>query len=413
MKVSHSNAGNGMAKAAYQESYTVSPDIPAIEKQEVARKLLIDGLERRIAGQLSIVIPIGVIGWIASLTDNRALWIFLGLQILAQLAITISSQWLRRAVKAGKTAAIRKNLWMLAEASSGIIWAAMMLDVGALIGGSDAVLTTWVTILVTMVVSIILAAPIAGIAFPLLGGFTAAVAAGILLFGKDFSTFSEMALVFMSLALFIITKAINLQAHKSCRDGIEVERLSQRLAEELGHTSWLSQHDSLTGLLNRSALQGAIEALGDTPTPLILLDIDHFKQINDSYGHGQGDEVIAAVSACISETLAGEAPDALAARWGGEEFIIALLDSKAGTKDDAADIAENLRAAVAKLTHQDWPVRLRVTGSLGIAHGPASAFSATFKSADSAMYEAKEQGRNRVVCAEDGDGKTSRVARAA
>ncbi len=337
------------------------------------------------------------------------MWIFLGLQIIAQLAITASSQWLRRAIETGKNTAIRKNLWMMAEASSGIIWAAMMLDVGTLIGGSDAVLTTWVTILVTMVVSILLAAPIAGIAFPLLGGFTAAGVAGILLFDKDFSSFAQMALIFMCVALFIIAKAVNLQAHKSCRDGIEVERLSQRLAEELRRTSWLSRHDSLTGLLNRSALQDHIGELGDMHTPLILLDIDHFKQINDSYGHGQGDEVIAAVSACIRETLADTAPDALAARWGGEEFIIALPGCETG----ADDIAERLCAAVAKLTHQDWPARLRVTGSLGVAHGPASAFSSTFKSADSAMYEAKEQGRNRVVSASEGGGKAPRVPRAA
>ncbi len=410
MPVPNAFVGDEMTKAAYQESYTVSPDMPAIDKADVARELMLDGLERRIAGQLSIIIPVGVIGWIASLSDNNALWMFLGLQIVAQLAIAISSQWLRRAVEAGKTAAIRKNLWMMAEASSGIIWAAMMLDVGTLIGGSDAVLTTWVTILVTMVVSIILAAPIAGIAFPLLGGFTAAVAAGIFLFGKDFSTFSEMALTFMCIALFIIAKAVNFQAHKSCRDGIEVERLSQRLTEELGRTSWLSRHDSLTGLLNRPALQEGIATLGETQTPVILLDIDDFKAINDNYGHMQGDAVIAAVSACIKETLDTAAPDGLAARWGGEEFIIALPDSEA---TQANAIAETLRKAVAKLTHRDWPARLRVTGSLGIAHGPASAFSTTFKSADSAMYEAKEQGRNRVVSADASDSKVIKPARAA
>ncbi len=398
-----------MAHTAYQDSFTASADIADIDKSEVSRKLLIDGLERRLAGQLSVLVPVGVIGWIASLTDNRALWIFLGLQILAQLAITVSSQWLRHALKAGKETTLRKNLWMMAEASSGIIWAAMMLDVGTLIGGSDAVLTTWVTILVTMVVSVLLAAPIAGIAFPLLGGFTAAVAAGIFLFGKDFSSFAELALTFMCVTLFIIAKAVNLQAHKSCRDGIEVERLSQRLADELERTSWLSRHDCLTGLLNRSALQGAMEDHGDSPTPVILIDIDHFKQINDSYGHGQGDSVIAAVGACISETLAKAAPHGLAARWGGEEFIIALP----GHQADAADIAEDLRSAVARLTHQDWPARLRVTGSLGLAHGPASAFSATFKSADSAMYEAKKLGRNRIVRAPDENNKIVKPARAA
>ncbi len=398
-----------MAHTAYQDSFTASADIADIDKTEVSRKLLVDGLERRLAGQLSLFIPVGVIGWIASLTDNRALWIFLGLQILAQLAIAVSSQWLLHAFETGKKIAIRKNLWMMAEASSGILWAAMMLDVGMLIGASDAVLTTWVTILVTMVVSVLLAAPIAGIAFPLLGGFTAAVAAGIFLFARDFSSFAELALTFMCVALFIIAKAVNLQAHKSCRDGIEVERLSQRLADELERTSWLSRHDCLTGLLNRSALQGAMEEHGDSPTPVILMDIDHFKKINDSYGHGQGDSVIAAVGACISETLAKAAPHGLAARWGGEEFIIALP----GHQADAADIAEDLRSAVARLTHQDWPARLRVTGSLGLAHGPASAFSATFKSADSAMYEAKKLGRNRIVRASDEDNKIVKPARAA
>lgn len=389
----------------------IAQQLPEISDRAVSIRLLLDGLERRLAGQMGILTPLVLIGWMAfKIPENGALVTLLVLQFLCQLTIAASSFWLRSAVNTGQVPRIRHMLWMFTEALSGAIWGAILILIGPLIGTSEAALTSWIAILVTMAVSILLAAPIAGIVFPLLGGFATALIAGLLLFDNGMGNFAQLALLCMTAALSIVAKTVNLQARSNCRAEIGVIALSERLEQELHRTSWLSRHDSLTGLLNRSALQEGIAAHGETRTPVILLDIDDFKAINDNYGHMQGDAVIAAVSACIKETLDAAAPDGLAARWGGEEFIIALPDSDA-TQTQA--IAETLREAVAKLTHQDWPARLRVTGSLGIAHGPASAFSATFKSADSAMYEAKEQGRNRVICADASDSKVIKPARAA
>lgn len=389
----------------------IAQSIPAIADDAVSLKLLKDGLERRIAGQFGLLIPLALIGWIAIDTPNlRGLGMLIVLQAFAQLAITASSTWLRRGMSGVSLPRFRHALWMLAEASSGAVWAAALALIGPMIGSSDAALTSWITILVTMTVSALLAAPIAGIVFPLFAGFAVTLAAGTLMLERDVSSFSELALLCLTGALFVVAKAVNLQARANCRAEIGVVRLSERLEEELRRTSWLSRHDSLTGLLNRSALQSAIAERGESPTPVILMDIDHFKAINDNFGHMQGDAVIAAVGACISQVLTEVADGALAARWGGEEFIIALP----GRSDaQAKDIAETLRKAVARLTHEDWPARLRLTASLGIASGPAASFPSLFKQADRAMYDAKASGRNRVLNAPEEDGKVVKPPRAA
>ncbi|QJB68688.1 GGDEF domain-containing protein [Parasphingorhabdus halotolerans] len=373
-----------------------------VSDSEVSRQLLRDGLERRVAGQLSVMVPVGVIAWLAdNLPNTSTIWLLLGLQCIAQGAIAVTSQRLRKVLESKPFPRIRHNLWMFAEAAAGAIWAIILLYIGPIIGSSDAALTAWITILVSMTVSVLLAAPIAGIAFPLLGGFAAAVVTCALALGFPLSNFSSPALTFMIAGLFVIIKAINLQAHKSCRAQIEVVRLSERLEQELDRTSWLSRHDSLTGLLNSAAMKEHIATLAGRQIAVMLLDIDKFKAINDQFGHDRGDSVLHAVGHCLSETLANAAPEAIAARWGGEEFLVAIPQS---TAIQPAAIAEQLRLAIAKLRDENWPTELTVTASFGVASGTAQAFSDLFKCADAAMYVAKAQGRNRVVCADSDTG---------
>ena len=175
-----------------------------------------------------------------------------------------------------------------------------------------------------------------------------------------------------------------------------------RLAVLVEESQRLATTDGLTSLLNRRAFS---EIVGrelqrcdrcSTPASLLLLDLDHFKVINDTRGHAAGDAVLAA----IGKLLRAEArPYDVIARWGGEEFVVALPGADAA---GARSSAERLRIAIAQLVVRDGagePIPL--TASIGVAerrsHEP---LDVTVDRADRAMYCAKIGGRNRVCLAE-------------
>lgn len=154
-----------------------------------------------------------------------------------------------------------------------------------------------------------------------------------------------------------------------------------------------SHTDPMTGLLNRRAMQQMLDEYQAERRALsvIALDIDHFKAINDNFGHDVGDEVIIALAGLMQQEIR---PDAALFRSGGEEFLLLLPGV---SLSQAQAIAERLRLKVA--AHEMARVG-RVTLSLGVAHWPEHA-SATLgevlKCADKALYEAKHRGRNCVV----------------
>ncbi|MFC0676424.1 GGDEF domain-containing protein [Lysobacter korlensis] len=163
----------------------------------------------------------------------------------------------------------------------------------------------------------------------------------------------------------------------------------------------LASTDELTGLLTRRALHeraqlwhAEVRARGQTPA-LLLVDIDYFKQINDSHGHECGDAVLRAVSGRMRGHLRG---DALIARWGGEEFLVLL---EASHCRDAAAAAERLRAAVGDAPFSIGALRVPVTASLGLAAWTDDTqFARAVAAADAALYTAKRGGRNRVAIAD-------------
>ncbi|MBL8297218.1 MAG: diguanylate cyclase [Rhodanobacteraceae bacterium] len=155
--------------------------------------------------------------------------------------------------------------------------------------------------------------------------------------------------------------------------------------------------DGLTGLLNRRAMlemlaQAVMASRGNGGFSMILADVDHFKHINDRYGHGIGDQVLSAVAREL-EQVQGDSRHA--ARWGGEEFFIVLPGT---SLMDACRRAEELRTRVERML---TPVRgLRVTVSLGVAEmQPGEVLDDCLKRCDQALYRAKDAGRNAVVAA--------------
>ncbi|HOV56898.1 MAG TPA: GGDEF domain-containing protein [Rhodanobacteraceae bacterium] len=164
----------------------------------------------------------------------------------------------------------------------------------------------------------------------------------------------------------------------------------------------LATSDPLTGLYNRRQFQELMEkeilraARHGRALALALLDIDHFKAINDRHGHPAGDGVIRAIAALLRQSARA---DQLVARIGGEEFAVVYAEQSAA---EAAQGAERLRAAVAALPHRLGESELRVTLSIGLATwAPGMALSDLMRAADAQLYRAKQGGRNRVCRADD------------
>ena len=158
--------------------------------------------------------------------------------------------------------------------------------------------------------------------------------------------------------------------------------------------------DGLTGLPNKRAATDALKrtfaqaTMTKSPLGLLMLDLDHFKQVNDQYGHAAGDQVLASVGAALRSVLRNQD---FAGRNGGEEFAVLLPDTDIAA---ALEIAERVRATIAEITVPGTDVP--VTVSIGVAGFPghASTLDRLERLADAALYVAKREGRNRVELAE-------------
>ncbi len=200
-----------------------------------------------------------------------------------------------------------------------------------------------------------------------------------------------------ALELPLDTRELIVRVRSQIRQKVIVDRLRGAIDAALE----MAVTDTLTGLYNRHFLERQLPAILsnaarlDHGVGLLMLDLDRFKSINDTYGHGAGDDVLRQFSQCLQGNLRGmDTPF----RLGGEEFVVLMPDV---TEDVALKVAERLRKKVEELPFviSVPPGTIQVTVSVGLAlhRGPPIDLAAFLSQADDALYEAKRGGRNRVI----------------
>jgi diguanylate cyclase len=186
------------------------------------------------------------------------------------------------------------------------------------------------------------------------------------------------------------------------REDEEVRLIGEHMRDlrmELSEARKKAEIDALTQLSNRAAFDAhlghlvALGALLGKPPWLMLVDLDHFKSINDNYGHPAGDEVLRQVSHCLSRTFLRKQD--FVSRYGGEEFAAVLLDV---TQEQMTRFAERVMESVRELSVEHGGQTMKVTLSLGLASlRPGEPVASWLGRADAALYRAKREGRDRSI----------------
>lgn len=208
------------------------------------------------------------------------------------------------------------------------------------------------------------------------------------------SSWLIIILLFLGYRIVILNKEVRQQRDREV-ELLEINTLLDvrgKLLEEKSKT------DSLTGAFNRTGIEEAIKVglwewrSHRKPLSIVMLDIDHFKKINDTHGHAVGDHVLSALSNLVQQHIRA---DDLFARWGGEEFVLVCRNTQIS---QAASIAKKLCELIAAYEFDNG---LRITVSMGVStlYG-SEPLEQLFKAADDALYAAKQAGRNRVVLAD-------------
>ncbi|MEW6532100.1 MAG: diguanylate cyclase [Thermodesulfobacteriota bacterium] len=183
------------------------------------------------------------------------------------------------------------------------------------------------------------------------------------------------------------------------RTGVRILRLQEDLMSALAASEYQATHDALTGLWNRRSIMRALETelaraeREDTEVGVIMADVDHFKRINDTFGHMAGDAVLVEVAARFTRNAR---PYDVIGRYGGEEFLIVCPGCDL---DSCGRLAERLRQALSESPVTAQEASIDLTMSFGVSARPGGDTrnaELIIKEADQALYRAKELGRNRV-----------------
>ncbi|MFP1633492.1 GGDEF domain-containing protein [Zhengella sp. ZM62] len=187
---------------------------------------------------------------------------------------------------------------------------------------------------------------------------------------------------------------------RQVREEMQLRAMTQSLSKRSENLQQAALTDGLTGMQNRRYFDDALAQYLEEfkrinrPVGLMILDLDHFKLVNDTHGHDAGDDVLKAVASCLREFTRYHD---VVARLGGEEFAIVAPNMDA---ELLAKFANRIRMAISQLTISSGNIRIRVTTSIGVAIWDGREGSEDlYRRADAMLYQAKREGRNRVCSA--------------
>lgn len=365
-----------------------------LDEEAVAQATRVERLrvfnERSIVGAVSAFAGIGLLGWVIGISAGwaRALaWAVV--MTLVEVAIILAGLWCRRGLATERGCPHCLHAHTLLVAVAGLAWGTSVWYVWTPEGHLGYLAT--MTILVGVAgVSMVTMASYARVTLLFFGGIYLAPLAHVLIYGDPQAAFLMVALVVGFVVQVGYTRALGKvvlrdAAHKARNDAM-VERLHDLLI-----------HDPLTGAFSRRYTFEQLDQLVSNhqrhgfSASIIMFDLDHFKRVNDTYGHPTGDSALReAVKAVSAQLRDGD----VLGRIGGEEFL-ALLPM--ADRASALGLAERLRQTLEATTIVTSAGPLALPASFGVAEiratdGP----SEWFRRVDEALYRAKEQGRNRV-----------------
>lgn len=316
------------------------------------------------------------------LVTGSALLVFGSLQLLNGHTLLAMSEYVASGVLFFGRSRIHGSpyleRWIYGYLISGFSFALLILVV------PDASITAYVWILMIPVLSYLLLGKQAGLRLS-----APFLVAGCLVYAWSVQSFSDaMAFIdLLNLVLCAVLMLMFVHVYETRREEAEMKLFL------------MAQSDSLTGLANRSSFQSTLaRTIGECDRSgsgfaLVVMDVDHFKAVNDTMGHDAGDRALSRIGKLLKERL--RATDSVG-RLGGEEFGLILRDVK---PDDSYELMEELRRRIAASELPYGDATIRLTASFGIAHFPDHGRSAEtlYRAADRCLFAGKQAGRNKVI----------------
>jgi diguanylate cyclase (GGDEF)-like protein len=382
-------------------------ELAKVSDDDVRQTMLERSLRDPFKKRLSNILPLLMIAYTAANTSSQSfVWQLVVAQSATLILAAVIVTKLLKAFEQDKDSRTINTLWLFTEGLAGAIWGAMLLAITdpSIIGHSLSVYSF--TICASVIAGCIIAATAPGLSQAQIIGFSL-TAIPIAAYYQDILGWPVLlALIAMPFGVWICIVQVHDQAHRGIKTEIKNVLLARHLAEALQVADFISRHDSLTSLLNRRELvQSAHNLRQNDPereAVVILLDLDHFKAINDRFGHASGDLAIKKtakilLSSADENNMAYSDSHAIA-RWGGEEFVVLLADT---TIKQAEKFANSIRAKLIDHKCAKWPSNMSLTASFGsTSWRSGECIEQAIARADRAMYKAKENGRNRLVYAE-------------
>lgn len=388
----------GESRVKTANGFTVAPERDADwlreSWRETVRSVLITEQRAFSANVLSVV---AIAAAVLFLANPNAYVLPLIMRVLALVGAHMSYNHLRRQIDTGRSLEPALRILTIMLFFGGMSWAYLLLPSLAqplneplrLLIAAGTI--TGVGLIVTMT------APLREQTFAFMIGFLLTLFVALYLYAGDALLPYAVGTTALVIGVSMFAFATAQQRSVSADMLVENRRLNEDLADALAQAEFLAKHDPLTGLYNRRALfeYGLVDGQTQDTAHLLLVDLDHFKKINDTYGHDMGDKALIEASKLMRDALRayGEGYH-FAARLGGEEFCVFLDEPDA---ERALVFAEDLREGLAMLHEVIGLPSGATSASIGMGpHDRGSTIDESLRRADAAMYDAKTEGRNRV-----------------